>query len=146
MEKAEDKYTSARESILSMDVSWWPIGFWLFIGQLIWEGIMLGLDERVRLSAMELSERLRFIRSELADDVLVSAVIAIAIVDIGRYLVITAGWFKNLVDRNIAAYEEKILDRGRAEGRNQVLENLDEDARKEVERKLRRNGDSMPRQ
>ena len=98
------------------------------------------------MSAMELSEWLRFIRSELADDVLVSAVIAIAIVDIGRYLVITAGWFKNLVDRNIAAYEEKILDRGRAEGRNQVLENLDEDARKEVERKLRRNGDSMPRQ
>ncbi len=138
MKKTEEKCISVRESILSMDVSWWPVGFWLFIGQLIWEGIMVGLDEMTRLSAMELNERLRLIRSELADDVLVSAVIAIALVDVGRYAVITAGWFKNLVDRNIASYEEKILDRGRAE----VLDALDEDTRKEVERKLRRNGDS----
>ncbi len=90
---------------------------------------------------MELSERKRFIRSEVADDVLISAVIAIALVDIGRYLVITAGWFKNLVDRNIAAYEEKI----RAEGRSEVLGVLDEDVRKDAERKLGRNGDSETR-
>ena len=52
---------------------------------------------------------------------------------------ITAGWFKELVDRNIESHRKKLRDEGRAE----VLAVLDEDARKEAERKLRRNGDSQ---
>ena len=51
---------------------------------------------------------------------------------------ITAGWFKEVVDRNIESHREKLRD----EGREEVLAVLDEDARKEAERKLRRNGDS----
>ncbi len=144
MEEVKEKPGSVRESFLSVNVSWWPVAFWLFVGQLIWEGVMVVLDERSRLLTMELSERVRFIRSEVADDVLISVVISIALVDIGRYLVITAGWFKNLVDRNIAAYEEKIRASARAEILADVFRVLDEDTRKEVERELRRNGDSEP--
>ena len=160
--REENRSGPVRESFLSVEVSWWHVTFWLFVGQLILEAVMVVLDERTRLSAMGLSESVRFIRSELSDSVPISAVIAIALVDIGRYAVITAGWFKNLVDRNIAAYEAKILDRGHAEGlaegrmegraegiaegraeaTAEILEVLDEDARKEVARKLGRNGDS----
>ena len=56
--------------------------FWLFIGQLVLEAIMVVLDERSRLSVMPLVEQARLIRSEIADDILISAVISIALVDI----------------------------------------------------------------
>ncbi len=153
MERVEEKMQSVRESLMSVQVPWWPVFFWLFVGQLVHEGIMVGLDEWSRLSAMGLDERIRFIKSEISDDVLISAVVSMILVDIGRYLMITAGWFKNLVDRNIAAYEDKIrakvrneaLAEGLAEGRAEVLGVLDEDTRKEAECKLRRNGDSATR-
>ena len=45
---------------------------------------------------------------------------------------ITAGWFKELVERNIESHREKL----RAEGREEALAILDEDTRKEAERKL----------
>ena len=51
---------------------------------------------------------------------------------------VTAGWFKELVDRNIESHREKLRD----EGREEVLKVLGKDAREEAERKLRRNGDS----
>ena len=63
---------------------------------------------------------------------------------------LTTRWLENLVERNKAAYDERIRTEGRTEGRAEgrtealaeVLALLDEDTRKDVERKLRRNGDS----
>ena len=68
---------------------------------------------------------------------------------------ITTQWLENLVKRNISNYEERVRAEGRAEGRDQgraegldqgraemlseVLEVLDEDTRKDIERKLRDN-------
>ena len=45
---------------------------------------------------------------------------------------ITTKWLENLVERNIAQYDEKI----RAQTRDQILSLLDEDTRKDIERKL----------
>ena len=99
-------------------------------------------------------DRIRFIRAELADDVAIPAVISMVIAEIWRHIMITTQWLENLVERNKAAYDEKIRTEGRAEGRTEgraegrdqaraeVLALLDEDTRKDVERKLRRNGDS----
>ena len=64
--------------------------FWLFIGQLVLEAAMVVLDERSRLSPMSLVEQARLIRSEISDDILISAVIAIALVDIWRNILVTA--------------------------------------------------------
>ena len=61
------------------------------------------------------------------------------LVDLGRYLLLTSGWLKNLIDRNISNYEKRV----RAEGRAEVLRVLDEDTRKDAEQKLHRNGDSQ---
>ena len=52
---------------------------------------------------------------------------------------LTSGWLKNIIDRNIANYENRV----RAEGRAEVLRVLDEDTRKDAEQKLHRNGDSQ---
>ena len=91
---------------------------------------------------MGLVEQARFIRSEITDDVLISAVIAIAVVDIGRNILITAEWLKRRIERR----EERIRNEGRAEGsaetQERILGMLDEDARKEIEDKLRNNGNS----
>ncbi len=127
---------------------------------------MVVLDERSRLSAMGIVEQARLIRSEIADDILISAVIAIALVDIWRNILVTAEWLKSRIERR----EERIRNEGRAEGHDEgrkegraegreegrvegraegvaegvekVLSILDEEARKDIERKLRRNGDS----
>ena len=112
--------------------------FWLFVGQLALEAVMVVLDERSRLSDVGLVEQVRYLRSEITDDILISAVIAIALVDIWRYTLITAGWFKELVDRNIESHREKLRD----EGREEVLKVLGKEAREEAERKIRRNGSS----
>ena len=88
---------------------------------------------------MGLVDRVRFVRAELADDVVISAVVAMILVDLGRYLLLTSGWLKNLIDRNISNYEKRV----RAEGRAEVLRVLDEDTRKDAEQKLHRNGDSQ---
>ncbi len=90
---------------------------------------------------MGLVEQVRFIRSEIADDVLISAVISMALVDIWMYTLITAGWLKNRIEKR----EERIRNEGRDEGREEVLAILDDDARKEAERKLRRNGNPETR-
>ena len=66
---------------------------------------------------------------------------------------ITTQWLENLVNRNIANYDQKIRTEGLTEGRTkgraemltQVLDLLDEDTRKDVERKLQPNGDSETR-
>ena len=94
---------------------------------------------------MSLIERVRFVRSELADDIVISAAVSMILVDLGRYLLLTSGWLKNLIDRNISQYEARVRAEGRAEGRDEFLAVLDEDTRKDVEQKLRRNGDSEPR-
>ena len=99
---------------------------------------MLLLDAGSALSDMSPIDRIRFIRAELADDVAISAVISMVIAETWRHIMITTQWLENLVERNKATYDEKI----RAEGRTEVLALLDEDTRKDVERKLRRNGDS----
>ena len=56
---------------------------------------------------------------------------------------ITTQWLENLVKRNIASYEERVRAEGRAEGRDQgrdqILSLLDENTRKDIERKLRDN-------
>ncbi len=142
MEKREERTSPARDSILSVQAPWWPMTFWLFVGQLVMEAVVVVLDERSRLSDTGLIEQARYLRSEITDDILISAVIAIALVDIWRYTLITAGWLKELVDRNIESHREKLRDEGRDEGRDEVLAVLDEDARKEAERKLRLNGRS----
>ena len=124
--------------------------FWLFIGQLVLEAAMVGLDERDRLSNMELLDQARFIRSEIADDILISVVIAIALVDIWRNILITAEWLKSRIERR----EERIRNEGHAEGHDEgrvkgvaegvekVLSVLDEKARKDAERKLNLNDNS----
>ena len=138
MEKIGQSVRAARDSLLSVQPSWWPVFFWLFVGQLIWESVMVVLDAGSALSGMGLIERVRFVRSELADDVVISAVVSMILVDLGRYLLLTSGWLKNIIDRNIANYERRV----RAEERAEILAVLDEDTRKDVEQKLRRNGDS----
>ena len=144
MEKTEEKPQPARESFLSVQSPWWSMTFWLFIGQLVLEATMVALDESSRLSAMALVEQARFIRSEIADDILISAVIAIALVDIWRNTLITAEWLKGKIEKREQRIRNEGHDEGRnegrAEGREEVLAVLDEDARKEAERKLRRNG------
>ena len=57
---------------------------------------------------------------------------------------LTSGWLKNLIDRNISQYEERVRSEGRAEAREEILATLDEVTRKEVEQKLHRNSDSEP--
>lgn len=112
---------------------------------------MVVLDERSRLSAMGLVDQTRFIRSEIADDILVSAVIAIALVDLWRNALITAEWLKRRIEkreeriRNDGREEGRVEGReeGRVEGREEVLKVLGKDAREEAERKLRRNGESV---
>ena len=138
MAKTEERTRPTRDSFLSVQAPWWPLTFWLFVGQLALEATMVVLDQRSRLSDMSLVEQARFIRSEITDDILISAVIAIALVDLWRYTLITAGWFKELVDRNIESHREKLRD----EGREEVLKILGKEAREDAERKLRRNGDS----
>ena len=144
MERATENQSPARESILSVRAAWWPVFFWLFVGQLAWEGVMVALEEGAILSGMGLVERIRFVKTELSDDVLVSAAMSMIIVDIGRSVVFTSIWLKGVFDRHLAAYDERVraraLAEGRAEGRNEILNALDEDTRKEVELKLRRNG------
>ena len=154
--------TTPRDSILSIHPSWWPAFFWIFIVQLIWETIMILLDAGPALSDMSLIDRVRFVRAELADDVVISAVFAMLITETWRHIMITTRWLENLVNRNISNYEEKILaegltkgrtegrtegraegrTEGRTEGRAEVLAVLDEDTRKDAERKLEPNGDS----
>ena len=114
---------------------------------------MILLDAGPALSDMSLIDRTRFVRAELADDVVISAVFAMLMTETWRHIMITTQWLENLVNRNISNYEEKILARGReeardeflAEGRAEVLAVLDEDTRKDAERKLERNGDSDTR-
>lgn len=155
MEKTDEKPRPqpARDSFLSVQAPWWHLTFWLFIGQLALEAIMVVLDERSRLSAMPLVEQARLIRSEIADDILISAVIAIALVDIWRNILVTAEWLKSRIEKR----EEKRLDEaraeahaegrkeGRVEGREEVLGVLGKDAREDAERKLGRNGSSDTR-
>ena len=99
---------------------------------------MITLEAGPTLSGVSPLDRVRFVRDELADNVVISAVIAMLIAETWRHIMITTKWLENLVERNISNYEERV----RAEGRTEVLEVLDEDTRKDVERKLRRNGDS----
>ncbi len=147
---------SRRESFLSVQAPWWPLTFWLFVTQLALEAVMVVLDERSRLSDMGLLEQARFVRSEIADDILISAVIAIALVDIWRNILVTADWLKSRIERReerirnegreegVAEGVEKGRSEGRKEGRNEgrsegreeVLSVLGEEARKDVERKL----------
>ena len=87
---------------------------------------------------MGIVEQARLIRSELSDDILISAVIAIALVDIWRNILVTAEWLKSRIERR----EERIRNEGITEGQDQVLRLLDENARKEIESELRRNGNS----
>ena len=131
-----------RDSLLSIHPSWWPAFFWIFVAQLMWEAVMLLLDAGSALSDMSPIDRIRFIRAELADDVAISAVISMVIAETWRHIMITTQWLENLVERNKATYDEKIRAEGRTEGLAEVLALLDEDTRKDVERKLRRNGDS----
>ena len=99
---------------------------------------------------MGLVEQARLIRSEIADDILISAVIAIALVDIWRNILVTAEWLKSRIERREERIRNEGHDEGRAEGRvegrdegrEEVLALLDENARKDIERKLRRNGNS----
>ena len=132
---------------------------------------MIILDAGPALSDISLIDRISFVRDELADNVVISAVIAMLIAETWRHIMITTQWLENLVKRNISNYEERVraegldqgraegldqgldqgraegldqgLDQGRAEGRDQgrdqILSLLDENTRKDVERKLRDN-------
>ena len=99
---------------------------------------------------MGLVEQARLIRSEIADDILISAVIAIALVDIWRNILVTAEWLKSRIERREERIRNEGHDEGRAEGRvegrdegrEEVLALLDENARKDIERKLNLNGSS----
>lgn len=162
MAKTEERSRSGRDSFLSVQAPWWPMTFWLFIGQLALEAVMVGLDERSRLSVMSLVEQARLIRSEIADDILISAVIAIALVDIWRNILVTAEWLKSRIEKREERIRNEGHDKGRAEGRvegraegrkegrvegvaegvEKVLAVLNEEARKDVERKLNLNGSS----
>ena len=59
---------------------------------------------------------------------------------------LTSGWLKNLIDRNISQYEERVRADPKAapKAREEILATvLDEDTRKEVEQKLHLNGGSQ---
>lgn len=115
---------------------------------------MVVLDKRSRLFDQAHVGQASFIRSEISDGILISAVIAIALVDLWRYTLITAGWLQRRLER----HEAKRLDEARAEaheegreegrvegvaeGVEKVLSVLDDEARKDAERKLNLNGNS----
>ena len=92
-------------------------------------------------------DRVRFVRDELADDLVISAVISMAAIEIWRHIMITTQWLENLVKRNISNYEERVRaeartevrEQARDEARDQILSLLDEDTRKDIERKLHHN-------
>ena len=132
---------------------------------------MIILDAGPALSDISLIDRISFVRDELADNVVISAVIAMTAIEIWRHTMITTQWLENLVKRNISNYEERVRAEGRAEGRDQghaegrdqgraegrdqgraegrdqardqardeILSLLDENTRKDIERKLRDN-------
>ena len=104
---------------------------------------MITLEAGPTLSGVSPLDRVRFVRDELADDLVISAVISMAAIEIWRHIMITTQWLENLVKRNISNYEERVRDQARdefiAEGRAQVLDVLDEDTRKDIERKLHDN-------
>ena len=108
---------------------------------------MIILDAGPALSDISLIDRISFVRDELADNVVISAVIAMLIAETWRHIMITTQWLENLVKRNISNYEERVraegldqgLDQGRAEMLSEVLDLLDEDTRKDIERKLQNN-------
>ena len=144
---------------------------------------MITLEAGPTLSGVSPLDRVRFVRDELADDLVISAVISMAAIEIWRHIMITTQWLENLVKRNISNYEERVRtegrteghaeghdqgraegrdqghaegrDQGRAEGRDQgraevrdqardqardqILSLLDEDTRKDIERKLHHN-------
>ncbi len=97
---------------------------------------MILLEAGPSLSGMGLLDRIRYVRAELAGVVVISAVIAMVITETWRYVMITTQWLENLIERNKAAYDQKI----RNKALDEFLSHLDEDTRREVERKLRRNG------
>ena len=76
---------------------------------------MILLDAGPALSDMSLIDRTRFVRAELADDVVISAVFAMLITETWRHIMITTRWLENLVNRNISNYDEKIRDAARDE-------------------------------
>ena len=116
---------------------------------------MITLEAGPTLSGVSPLDRVRFVRDELADNVVISAVIAMLIAESWRHTMITTKWLENLVERNIAQYDEKIraqardefIAEGRAEvrdeardqARDEILSLLDEDTRKDIERKLHHN-------
>ena len=61
---------------------------------------------------MSLVEQARFIRSEITDDIMISAVISIALVDIWRNILITAEWLKGRIEKR----EERIRNEGHVKG------------------------------
>ena len=97
---------------------------------------MIILDAGPALSDISLIDRISFVRDELADNVVISAVIAMLIAETWRHIMITTQWLENLVKRNISDYEERVRAEGRDQGRTEVLDVLDEDTRKDVEQKL----------
>ena len=77
---------------------------------------MIILDAGPALSDISLIDRISFVRDELADNVVISAVIAMLIAETWRHIMITTQWLENLVKRNISNYEERV----RAEGLDQA--------------------------
>ena len=126
---------------------------------------MILLDAGPSLSGMGAIDGVRHVRSELADDAIISAVVSMVITETWRYIMITTQWLEERLERTreqrraegraegLTEGLTKGRTEGRAEGltegltkgRDEVLGLLDEDTRKEVERKLRRNGNSDDR-
>ena len=70
----------------------------------------------------------------LAPLAITAAAVSLVVTEVGRYLMVLA--------RSLEEKLERTRERHRAQGRAQALALLDEDTRKDVERKLRRNADS----
>ncbi len=130
-----------RETLFGVSGPEWPATFWLFVAQMTVEGARVVIGSRERLSSNPL-EWMAHLRSELSDDVLVSAAIAIMVVEIWRVAMVTAAWLQRQIDKR----ENRLRDeaeargeaRGEATGEARILALLNEETRKEVEGKLRR--------
>ena len=122
-----------RETLFGVSGPEWPAAFWLFAAQMTVEGARVVIEGQGRLPANPL-EWLAHLRSELSDDVLVSAGIAITIVEVWRVAMVTAAWLQRKIDER----EKRLRAEAEARGEARILALLDDDTRNDVERELAR--------
>ncbi len=136
MQEDDNNQAPARESIWSVETGVKNFYYALFTLLVILGVALLTLDavsERDDWLDITLT-----IWQGVAWVVVASAGVSLAAIELGRFIMVLARALQDRLDKN----RERRLAEARDEGRDAVLALLDEDTRKEVERKLRRDGNA----